>query len=203
MRRKTLTDLEIEQHCLSDMAHDRVDKLALVVALLAGLDVFLGDPALAEVDVTLLAVHPEDHHRLLPAHLYEAADAPDPAAGEFREQNHPLDVVVLQQGDVGSHVGDVLHLHHHRHVHLRVLGLVHPTLQIRRAPRHRTSDSSSPGSSNWLVAVTRQQQQQQLLSTKEPLSAGLPGCPNKVNSPARWRRRREWHFYIYPLNIFF
>lgn len=122
------------------MAHDGVDELALVVPLLAGLDVLLGHPALAEVDVALLLVDAKHHDGLDAADLDEAADGADPAAGELGEEDHALDVVVLEEGDVGPHVGDVLHLDHHRHVHLRVPRLVHAALEVRCVRRHRSGE---------------------------------------------------------------
>ena len=116
------------------MAHDGVDELALVVPFLTGLNVLFGDPTLAEIDVTLFLVDTEDHDGLDAADLDEAADAANTTAGELREQDHALDVVVLQKRHVRPHVGDVLHLNHHRHVHLRVPRLVHTTFQVRTHP---------------------------------------------------------------------
>lgn len=110
------------------MAHDRVDELALVVALLAGLDILLGDAALAEIDVALLLVDTEDHDGLLAPDLDEAADAADSTTRELGEEDHALDIVVFEKRDVSAHVGDVLHLNHHRHVHFRILGFVHSAL---------------------------------------------------------------------------
>jgi len=65
------------------VAHDGMDELALVVPLLAGLNVFFGDPALAEIDVSLFLVNTKDHYGLDAPHLDEAADAPNPTAGEL------------------------------------------------------------------------------------------------------------------------
>lgn len=130
------TDLKVNPEGLGHMAHDGVNELALVVPLLAGLNIFLRHPALAEIDVALLLVDPEDHDGLDAADLDEAADGPDPAARELGEEDHALDVVVLEQGNVGAHVGDGLDLYHHRHVHLRVLGLVHAALKVRGVSRH-------------------------------------------------------------------
>nr|AFK44982.1 unknown [Lotus japonicus] len=77
------------------MAHDGVNELALVVPLLTSLNIFFRNPTLTEIDVTLLLVNTEDHHRLNATHLDETADTPNPTAGELREQDHPFDVVVL------------------------------------------------------------------------------------------------------------
>lgn len=118
------------------MAHDGVDELALVVPLLTGLYILLGNPPLTQINVAFLLVDPEDHDGLDSAHLDEAADTSNPTAGELREENHALDVVVLEKRDVGAHVGDVLDLDHHRHVHLWVPGLVHAALQVRCVGSH-------------------------------------------------------------------
>lgn len=120
--------LKVKAHGLRDMAHDGMNKLALIVPLLAGLDILLGDTALREIDVALLAINTENHDRLLAANLDETANAADTAAGELGEEDHALNVVVLEEGDVCAHVGDVLHLDHDGHVDLGVLGLVHPAL---------------------------------------------------------------------------
>ena len=111
-------------------------KLALIEPLLAALDVLLGDAALAEIDIALLLVDAEHHDGLDAADLDEAADAPNAAAGELGEENHALDVVVLEERDVGAAVGHALDLDHHRLVDLRVPRLVHPALQIRPVRRH-------------------------------------------------------------------
>ncbi|KAJ0969835.1 hypothetical protein J5N97_022712 [Dioscorea zingiberensis] len=98
------------------MAHDRMDELALVVVLLAGLDALLVDMALGDIDLPLLAIKAEDHDKLQVADLDETANAPDAAAGGLGVEDHALDVVVLVEGDVGAHVGDDLHLDHDGHL---------------------------------------------------------------------------------------
>ena len=127
--------LEVDPEGLGNVAHDRVDELGLVVPVLAGVRLLLGDPALGEVDVALVAVDAEHDGGLLAADLDEGGDGADAAAGELREEDHALDVVVLEEGDVGAHVGDVLHLDHHRRVHLREPRLVHPALEVRHRGR--------------------------------------------------------------------
>lgn len=159
------------------MAHDGVDELALVVPLLAGLDVLLGHPALAEVDVALLLVDAKHHDGLDAADLDEAADGADPAAGELGEEDHALDVVVLEEGDVGPHVGDVLHLDHHRHVHLRVPRLVHAALEVRCVRRHRSGErgaGSGAGESSRVLGEFRK--------------GGSAGCAKKGTRRRRARR---------------
>jgi len=129
--------LEIEAHGLGDVAHDGVDELGLVEAILAGLDIFFCDAALGEVDVALVAVDAEDHDGFLAADLEERGDGADAAARELGEEKHAFDVVVLEEGNVGAHVHDVLHLDHHRHVHLGILGLVHAALEVGAGARRR------------------------------------------------------------------
>lgn len=118
------------------MAHNRVDKLALIVPLLTPLNILLGNPPLAEIDVSLLLVDTKDHDGLDAADLDEAADAANTAPRELGEEDHALDVVVLEEGHVRAHVGDVLHLYHYRRVHLRVLGFVHAALEVGGVRRH-------------------------------------------------------------------
>ena len=64
---------------------------------LASLDIFFGDFPLAKVNVALLFVDTEHHHGLNPTHLDETADAPNLTPRELGEQDHALDVVVLEE----------------------------------------------------------------------------------------------------------
>jgi hypothetical protein len=123
--------LEVDFERLRNVAHDRVHELGFVVLVLACVRLLLGDPALGEVDVALVAVDTEYDGGLLAADLDEGGDGADATAGQLGEEDHALDVVVLQEGDVRAHVGDVLHLDHHRRVHLGEPWLVHPALEVR------------------------------------------------------------------------
>jgi hypothetical protein len=123
--------LEVDVERLRDVAHDGVHELRLVILVLACVRLLLGDPALGEVDVALVAVDTEHDGGLLAADLDEGGDGADSTAGQLGEEDHALDVVVLQEGDVRAHVGDVLHLDHHRRVHLGEPRLVHPALKVQ------------------------------------------------------------------------
>ena len=72
------------------------------------------------IPLTFLLVDPDDDHRLRLPHLDELVDGADPPAGQLREEDHPLDVVVLEEGDVRAHVRQVPHFHHHHVLDLRV-----------------------------------------------------------------------------------
>ena len=120
--------LQIERKSLSNMAHDRMNELALVIPLLTSLNILLANPAFAQINVPPLLVDTQDHDGLDFPDLDQAADAPDPTAGELGEEDHAFGVVVLEERHVGSHVGDGFDLDHHRHVYLRVLGFVHAAL---------------------------------------------------------------------------
>ena len=71
--------------------------MLLLYLFLASLDIFFGDSPLAKVDVALLFVDMEHHHELDPTHLDETADAPNLMPRELGEQDHALDVVVLEE----------------------------------------------------------------------------------------------------------
>lgn len=118
------------------MAHDRMHELTLIKPLLAALDILLGNTPLAEINVALLLVDTKDHDGLDAADFDKAADAPNAAAGQLREEDHALDIVVLQESDVRAAVGHALHLYHNRLIHLRVPRLVHPALQVGPGARH-------------------------------------------------------------------
>ena len=82
----------------------------LVKLLLARRGLFGAHPPLTEVDVPLVPVDAQDHHGLLPADLDQLVDRADAAPGELREEDHPFGAGVLEQGDVGAHLGNVVDL---------------------------------------------------------------------------------------------
>ena len=59
--------------------------------------------------------------------LYYTDFLPNTSPGELREQDHALDVVILEQVDVGSHVSDGPDVDHHNVVYLGKLLLVKST----------------------------------------------------------------------------
>ena len=85
---------------------------------------------------SLLLINPKDHHGLDASHLDQATHTMNPTPRELGEEDHALNVVVLEQVDIRAHVEDVIDLNHHRHVHFRVLHFVHATLQVGRVRRH-------------------------------------------------------------------
>ena len=58
-----------------------------------------------------------------------ANPVPDTSPRELRQKNHTLDVVVLQEMDVGPHVRDGANIDHHHVVNLRKPLLVEPAGQ--------------------------------------------------------------------------
>lgn len=81
------------------MAHDGVDHLGLVVAVLA-LEHILGrDSALGQINVTLLLVDSQHNDDLVSSDTDEFLDGSDTSSGQFAEQDHAVDVVVLEQLD--------------------------------------------------------------------------------------------------------
>ena len=85
---------------------------------------------------SLLLINPKDYHGLDASHLDQATHAMNPTPRELGEEEHALNVVVLEQVDVRAHVGNVIDLNHHRHVHFRALHFVHAALQVGRVRRH-------------------------------------------------------------------
>lgn len=76
---------------------------------------------------TFLLVNPDDHNALVPADADEFVYGADSPAGQLAEQDHAFDVVVLQQADIGPHLSNGAHVHHHYIFHLREFVLVEPT----------------------------------------------------------------------------
>ena len=72
-------------------------------------------------------INPDDDNGFRPSHPDQLVYAPDSPPAQLRQQDHALDVVVLQQVDVRPHVGDRADVHHHHVIDLRVLLLVKTT----------------------------------------------------------------------------
>ena len=96
-----------DEGLFGDMAHDGMRQLALVVSLLA-LDNVLGrHAALREVDVALFLVDTEYDGHLIAPYPDELLDTADASPGQLREQNHAINVVILEQFNVGTHLSDL------------------------------------------------------------------------------------------------
>ena len=52
---------------------------------------------------TLLLVYTHYHDNFIPAYADELLDGSDTAAREFREQDHPLDIIVFELDDISSY----------------------------------------------------------------------------------------------------
>lgn len=115
--------LDGDQSLLGDVTHDRVDDLALVVTLLATNDILGGDTTLGQIDITLLLVDAENDDDLVAANTNQLLDGTNTASGKLREEDHAVDVVVLQKLDIGAHIGDLTWgsalTHSHAHAHHR------------------------------------------------------------------------------------
>lgn len=92
--------------------------------------------------LTLLFVYSDDHHALVAADADELVDGADAPAGQLAQQDHALDVVVLQEADVGAHLGDGAHVHHHHILHLWEPVLVESTAEPRHRCRGRQAEVS-------------------------------------------------------------
>ena len=80
-----------------------------------------------EQDRGNLLVNPDHHNGLCSSDPDQFVDTPDSSPAQLGQQDHALDVVVLQQVDVGAHVRDRTDVDHHHVVDLGVLLLVEPT----------------------------------------------------------------------------
>ena len=56
--------------------------------------------------LTLLLVHTQHDHDLTPANTNELLNGANTPARQLAQQNHSLNVVVLLQVNIGTHVGD-------------------------------------------------------------------------------------------------
>lgn len=57
--------------------------------------------------LTLLFVHTEHHDNLIATNSDELLDTSDTSSRQLREQNHAVDVVILQELNIGTHLGDL------------------------------------------------------------------------------------------------
>lgn len=53
---------------------------------------------------TFLLIHTNDHHAFIASDPDEFVDGSDSSSGELAEQDHSLDVVVLQQAHISAHL---------------------------------------------------------------------------------------------------
>merc|ERR1719318_145869 len=67
----------LESKNLSNMTNNGVDSLGLGVLLSTSLNVLLGDSSLGQINVPLVLVNPDHHHRLSPANPDQLVDGPD------------------------------------------------------------------------------------------------------------------------------
>src|ERR1700761_8719314 len=82
--------------------------------------------------LTLLLVDSEDNHHLVLADTDELLDRTDTTSGQFTEQDHALNVVVLEQLHVSTHLGNLTHVHHDEIIDLGELARIHATGQSSR-----------------------------------------------------------------------
>ena len=61
---------------------------------------------------TFIFVYPDDDDTFVPADSDEFVDGADTSPRQLAQQDHALDVVILEQVHVGAHLGDRGHSHH-------------------------------------------------------------------------------------------
>lgn len=76
---------------------------------------------------TFLFVNSYDHDALVPADADEFVYGADASPGQLAQEDHALDVVVLQEADVGSHLSNGPNIDHHHIFHLWEFVLVEST----------------------------------------------------------------------------
>jgi hypothetical protein len=88
-------------------------------------------PSSKKAMFTLLLVDTQYDDDFVASDSDEFVDTSDPPSGEFGEEDHAFDVVVLEEFDVGAHFGDLTHLHDDELVDGRELILVEPAVARR------------------------------------------------------------------------
>lgn len=74
-------------------------------------------------------IHTDHHHTFVAPDPDEFVDGSDSSSGELTEQDHPLDVVVLQQTHIGAHLCYRSDIDHHHIFHLWKPVLVESTAE--------------------------------------------------------------------------
>ena len=96
-RSLSVESLHVDTFDLGHMPQDRVYGLRALEPLVTLLQVFRRHAALGQVNVPLLLVNAQHHAHLLLPYPDELVDRADPAAAELGEQDHALDVIVLEE----------------------------------------------------------------------------------------------------------
>ena len=117
----------------------RTYHLGLVVSLLALDDILGRDSALGQINVALLLVDSQDDDNLVPADADQLLDTSDASSRQLAEQDHAVDVVVLEQFDVCAHLGNLVVLS----ISLRVLHCCGRVLQHTCLTLTMTNESIS------------------------------------------------------------
>ena len=78
--------------------------------------------------LALLLVDSQHDDDLVAANADQLLDAPNTPPRQLGEEDHAVDVVVLEELDVCSHLGDLHDLDHNKALQLRVLLLVKPAV---------------------------------------------------------------------------
>lgn len=60
-----------------------------------------------ELRQTFFLVHTQDYDNLVAADSDQLLNAANATSGEFRKEDHSIDIVVFEELDVGTHVGDL------------------------------------------------------------------------------------------------
>ena len=80
-------------------------------------------------ELTLLFVHSDDHHTLVATYADELVDGADASTRQFTQEDHALNVVVLQKAYIGAHLSDGAHIDHHHILHFWEPVLIEPTTE--------------------------------------------------------------------------
>lgn len=76
---------------------------------------------------TFIFINTYNNNRFSFANSDKFVNRPNTPPGQFRQQDHALDIIILQQVNVRAHLRDATHRHHHNILDLRVLLHVKPT----------------------------------------------------------------------------
>ena len=98
-------------------------------------NIFCGNASLGQIDVALFLINTQYHHHFISIYANQLVDTSDPPPTQLTQQDHALDVVIFQQGHVGSHLRDVPHINHHQRFQLRKGLLIEPAFKSLRVAK--------------------------------------------------------------------
>jgi len=73
---------------------------------------------------TFIFINPQYNNNLIPPHSNQFLNTPDTSPGQLAQQNHAIDIIILQQLNICAHFGNLADIDHDEGVDFRILFFV-------------------------------------------------------------------------------